>query len=462
MSKNDKIILPTILLCVAAIIVAALLLPGCRLEFLLPASFICGAVVFLSYHACSFRTLTGMIVLLAAYTLVICGIILNIHYFTTLSGGTYAYPVLQNNDAYTDWALAINRMFGEPIGEPDRILGLRYYSYLAQGLMGIFGRDIAVPLMFNALCYGLTLVMIGAVAWNLTRSRRTATAAMCVTALMCYLMVEATILIKDVPLTLCFALAAYIMIDIRRHGYPSARDFLFFVPVLFGAMILRSNLLLMLALGSAIFAFSRKKSALSFAVMTALYLGAYFLFKQYFLVIDPIDNITADLGTEIFKEQDNVRAWNTMLHDPYYLMPFWKKLIWLPASVIVQFLIPFPWNFARDMIFGPTEALAHFGFFWYYAGAILIYWIFACQKKSPKSMRLMVLWGVLLTVLTAYMMAGRVSRYCLVYLPLLLPAVAFAVVNYYHRRSFWVWLGIFTLVLVPVLIICHHLQMSAL
>ena len=451
-------------LCLAAVIVAAAFLPGARLGFLLPAYVVGGAAMLFIYSRCAFRVSAGSAVLMAAYTLVVCGIIWNIHFFTVESGGTYSHPVLVNTDSRTDWSRAVNRLYGDPQPDFPGLMGVRYYGYVIQGLMFVFGRDIGVPLMFNAFCYAMTVILVGAVTWRLASNRTTSLLSMVITCLMCYLMVQSTVLLKDVPLAMCVAAMCLVMARWRMGKGVAIDDVLILIPALVGLAFFRANFLLMLVLGLVIFGVGKRSFDLRFAVLIAVVLALFFAMHTFFHFPTVKENVDVAYGTGVFVHNDNVRAWDNMLVDDYEAMPIWRRLLWLPASVVVQYLIPFPWNFQRDMVYGPTECVAHFGYFWYYAGAVLLFWIFVCSRKSPVAMRLFVLWGVLLTIATAYMTSGRVSRYCLIYLPMLLPAVAFTLVQAKHsvklRSKLGVWLGIFTLLLIPVLLICYNLQMS--
>ena len=103
-------------------------------------------------------------------------------------------------------------------------------------------------------------------------------------------------------------------------------------------------------------------------------------------------------------------------------------------------------------------AVAHISYFWYLAGALIIYWIFGCAYRAPRRQQLTVVWGVILTVITAYMSSGRISRYCLPYLPLLLPAAAIVALDCRRRRSLWIWLAVFAALLLTALLICYSMQ----
>lgn len=447
-------------LCILVICTVSLIFPGARFSFLIPAAFISGFLIFYTYNICPFKTPGGTAILISGYTLVVCGIIININYFTFGSGGTFYCPVLENVDSLTDWSRAMNRLDGDTL--PDRpIMGTRYYSYVIQWMSFIFGRDIGCPLMFNALCYSLTIILFGAITYRLTKDKTISTITMGIGTLMCYLMVQATVLIKDVPLTMCVAGCVYIMVKWRENNHSAIWEIILFIVSAIGISFLRANFLLMLLLGTIILGIRHNGIDMRFIWIAGCEFLLFVIMHTFFHFPSVATNVDIHYGTGVFVHNQNVAAWDNMLSQDYEVMSVWKRIVWLPASIIVQFLIPFPWNFSRDMIFGPTEAVAHFGYFWYYAGAILIYWLFDAQKNSPITMRLSVLWGILLTVATAYMTSGRVSRYCLPYLPMLLPAVGYTLYYYKSRKSFRIWICVFTVLLIPVLIICHHLQTTA-
>ena len=449
-------------ICVAAILAAAFCLPGARLSFLLLAAFIGGSIAVGAYSQCRFRTPAGMAIIMAGYTLVVVGIIWNINYYTEVLGGTYFNPVLENTDHRTDWLWARHWLDGRPIVEADNVMGIRYLSYAAAALMWLFGRDIGVPLMLNAFCYPLAITLIGAITFQISESKKVATIGMAVASLMCYFMAEATVLLKDVPLTMCIAAVVWVVVKWSKPTNAiSAKDIVLVALALIGAGFLRANIMAMLSIGCIIYAVRNRERRRAFCWL-AIGCAAVFAVMHTFFSFPNIavqSNIHYDNG--VFVHNQQVMAYDNIIEEEYFKMPVWKRLLWLPASVVVQFLIPFPWNFARDMIFGPFMVVAHISYFWYYAGAVLIFWIFAKSRRSPKTLQNLVVWGVILTIITAYVTNGRVSRYCLVYLPMLLPAVAITINNCLRERKFWIWLGIFTLILVPTLIVCHHLQMSA-
>ena len=135
----------------------------------------------------------------------------------------------------------------------------------------------------------------------------------------------------------------------------------------------------------------------------------------------------------------------------------YKRLLWLPASVVLQFILPFPWNFESAYLDGPAKVMARIGLVWYYCGALILWWLAVKWRTATAMTRRTVLCGLLLTVATAYSTSGRASRYCLSYLPMLLPIAAMAH-ECWRERTLQRWLIVFGVLLMLGLIICYLLH----
>lgn len=449
---------------IVIIAVTAVLLPGARLTFLLPAAAVSELLIYAVFCHRPYYGKTGWLILLAGYTLIVCGIIWNIHYYTLESGGTFAFPVLQNNDAHSDWTNAVNWLYGDV--EIDTRFGERYYKYLIIALLWLFGRDIGVPLMFNALMFSSVVMLIGSITWTMIRKSQTSVVAMGVTSLICYLMTQSTVLIKDVILAAAMSTVVLVLVRLFVKSKLNALDIVGIVLAMTSVTFLRPNIMPMIMIGIAILFFPIKREKNYFRRCCYLLgilvvcIGLFVYMKYNFETPSARMAIMRTQSTSFIFYDPNVMAWNEMLPDEYDDMSYWQKFVWLPASALVQFLVPFPWNFSRDMIFGPTMCVAHFGYFWYFTGAILAFWLVVYSRRSPQPMLQLVIWGILLTLITAYLTSGRISRYCLPYLPMFIPAVAYTLSNYYKDKRLWIWLAIFSVVLGITLVVCHNLQMA--
>lgn len=443
--------------CFVTVTVLSCALPGAG------AGISCLAYALITGAALGTLRLTGIdskatrYIALASATLSVILVIINANYFTAAAGRTAADPLLLNFDAMRDWTWGCSLAYGDPA--PDApVSGM---SYITAGILWLFGRSIAYPIFFVSLCYAVAIVMIGSIGFRLTGRRETGTATMAIGATMCFLLAHSSVLVKDIPVTCMFAIIIDRMVDVygRKSGFRPA-DAAILIPVLALLLLMRHNMSFMLATGCLLFMIgsNRRTSAHMIVLALAALIGGQIVNRLVMPSPDDIMNtITADECALMILPDDSTRPWDNITGD-YTTLPFYIKLMWLPVSVAIQFLLPFPWGFERHVCFGPGVAVAHISYFWYLAGGLILYWIFACAYKAPRNRQLLIVWGVILTVITAYMSSGRIARYCLPYLPLLLPAAAMVLLDCRRRRSLWIWLAVFSALMLAALLICHSMQ----
>ena len=140
---------------------------------------------------------------------------------------------------------------------------------------------------------------------------------------------------------------------------------------------------------------------------------------------------------------------------------FIEKTLLLPLSAAIQYLIPFPWNFMRDVPFGYSLVYSHISYGWYLVGGIILfYYFFAIWKSSPKLIA-WALWALFCYLVPAYMFAGTVSRYMLPFIPLLVPLGVYVIMKLRENkyiRSFKYWVFSYCMALSVVLCLCYYLQ----
>lgn len=443
---------------IVLIATALILWPGAGIITTAAAVAIIAVAMVTAWLNCPWFSRAGSWALLIVMTLAIIGDIININYYTVAAGATASNPVLLNYDACRDWSCACTINYGDACPPQFYPGGM---SYLVAGLLTVFGRSVAVPIFFDTLCYGLAVMLISGVGYRLSRNdKRVALATLVIAVTMCYLFAQATLILKDTPLTMSMAAVAYVMVSwaMEAESRPSAGQILMLVGGLFLIALLRQHMLLMVAVGAVLFSLGRRPD-LRFILLLVGVLCLYWLWGRYVMApaAEAVNTLTAEDHVEIVQTSAQTAPLDKLIGD-YTKLPFYVKILLLPLSVAVQFLIPFPWNFDRDVIFGPVDAVAHLGYTWYLAGALIIYWLFACIKRAGRPMALTVIWGVILTCLTAYISSGRVSRYCLPLLPLLLPAAGWVAIYCRREKALKVWLVVFAVLLAATLIVCYKMQ----
>ena len=399
------------------------------------------------------------LLLLTAATVSMCLVVLNINYFTIAAGGTGSHPVLLNFDASRDWSWACHHLYGD--AEPvDHQWCLHEYLFVA--LLWLFGRDITVLIVFCSLCYVASIAMMGAIGRRLTGDSRVGTATMVIALLMFYLMSQSAVLIKDCIVTMLMSVVMYVAIRWKQKETATLPTAIILAVALMFLGLVRTNFMLFVIMGLFMMSMvSTPQVRKAFYITVGACLAAYFLFRfeqtSWSGKLGLSNYLNADSGTYLLTSSVASRAFENVIGD-YGWLPIYKKILLLPLTIGLQFLLPLPWGMERHIIFGPSQCLAHIGFAWYIAGALILYWLFKCFKRCNREMQVTVLFGVLMTVLTAYMTSGRISRYCLTYLPLLLPAAAWVCVNCYRERSLRLWLIVFIVLIALALGTCYYLQ----
>ena len=135
-------------------------------------------------------------------------------------------------------------------------------------------------------------------------------------------------------------------------------------------------------------------------------------------------------------------------------------LLLLPVTTAIQLLIPLPWTWDKYLMFGPTMAFAHFSFFRYAAGGLIIYFVgaqFSRKKRAPWLLLRLVSIGLIIYLFAAFQFGGTVARYGIPLITLLIPAAAYAYVNYRKARSFRVWAIVYIALITLTLCIFHTL-----
>ncbi len=436
----------------ALIAIALWIWPGADAAVVCIGAALTGCIGWGAWRLSDGRDAASLAVLAVALAVLTAGMIVNINYYTEVCGGTPDAPVLINHDHERNWLQATGVLDG--IDSPNMLPS----NYLMAALLWTAGRDIAVPIFFNIACALVTLVLVHGIALRLFGRRDVALAAMIMLCCMCYFMAQATTFIKDVPVTMAFAMAALAAVGISSAGgRAGARDAALMAGAIALLALFRNNALPFIAVGAAVYGVSRRSRPAAWVVIAVAALAVW----QTVHWLNPISNIEQIVTTSSSKDviiiTEGSRPWDNAIGD-YTVMPWWRKLMLLPLSVVVQFLIPFPWNFARDAVFGPFHALAHFGYPWYLAGGIFLYYISSRRLHGNAQAVRTALWAVACTVIVAYLTSGRISRYCLPFLPMILPAAAYALCTSLRRRSFQIWMGAFCLMLAGTLVVCYKMQ----
>lgn len=426
------------------------------------------------YRKYRYRNTAGWWILLISTTALSVGIIANIHYFTVISGGTTALPVLNNPDAYRFYcdALASSNLPGGILAPPSQ----RGYGLIISYIWEITGITIVAPLILNMLLILLCIIISGIISERIISSHKKhssswiSTCAMIMTASICYYLTSGTVLLKEA--FICFGVALCILalssLLKRDFTHISRRDFLYFTLGIIILAIIRYSFILFIIVGIILSSnkCSLKKRLTFQLIMLSICICSLAVSSTY---LSSIEHNSIEKTVEIIEGNDNASfffsskyhyAYDQIFGD-YFSYPTWKRILCLPISAITQFLIPFPWNYGRDTIYGYSLDYAHIAYPWYLIGGLIVYFLFAAWKKAPAALKHITIIGIVLWLTPAYLFAGTVSRYALPFIPLLIPSAVYIWDRYLHKKNLHIWAYIYCSLLAITLITCHYLQQSA-
>ncbi len=419
------------------------------------------AIVLGCYHITPWRSISGMWVLLVATTIISIGIIINVNYFTGFESANTQMPLLQNPDAKRYYADALYSM-GHEAGVATEAKN-HGYGLMISWLWRITGITIVSPLILNMLFMLLAIILSGGIAWRLLNGVMSrsgewiSTCAMIMSASVCYFLNSGTLLLKEAGLIFAFSLIGFSIISLAKLSTTTIHRIGVVVMFALGVLLislLRFNFLIMVVVGIIMLqVWKRNNLLLGGAYLLVCIVG--WLMVSLVMYQDGIE--TAQIASKIIEGRGGIGAFffeNTD-HDTYnaivngyFEYPWWKKIMLLPMSAAVQFLIPLPWGYCDDIQFGYTLAYAHFSYPWYAVGGLLLYFVLFQMNRAPKLLCRMVMWGVLMWLVPAYLFAGTVSRYTLPFLPLLIPAVVYVVGSCRKCKNLKMWMYSYFVLLV--------------
>lgn len=437
------------------------------------------ALVFIAtgalYERTGIASRTGWYTLFSAMVLLSLGFAANVWYFTVCSGGTPADPVLNNNDAYVAWRHIIEVRTGEPfVGDLfDTGASRQGYGVLMGWLSAVLGLDIGTLLVVNVFAVLMTIVLSGMIAVELIGTdaddqsrRRIGGLAMLMTAAICYFLASGVILIKDALSCMTMALFVYGVLRMRCQAFEDSIRFRTVTSAVVAAALLlafqiRPNFLPMMILGFIILGSYKRRSSLYACMAGSVLAAGLYYISEAMLDTAPSFTALATHSEDIIDENSARLDGYTSVVGGYIGKPFYAKLLQLPVSAAVQFLTPLPWGFTKHIVFGPSQIWSHVSYPWYAVGGMAIYYMLFCLRRSPDMLARTCCYGVLLTLITAYATGGTISRYCLPWLPLLVPAAVWVWMNCRGEKSFRIYAAVYVVLMAVVLFGVWYLDMSS-
>ena len=146
----------------------------------------------------------------------------------------------------------------------------------------------------------------------------------------------------------------------------------------------------------------------------------------------------------------------------YYFYPIWKRLLLLPVTAGVQYIIPFPWIYEHFEV-NALSVLPRLRFMWYFIGGVCIFYYLYISILHNKQNHLGVWswWPLVVFLIIAYITGGTVSRYILPLQPLFAVIALYVILNVWKgkfRKSFTIWMIVYSFIMIALLLVCYNVQ----
>ncbi len=413
-----------------------------------------GAVAAAAYRCTTWQSAGGWAVLGVGASMAAALISVNWYYFSTVGGTGLDNPGLVF-DPGRAWNSALT-LAGYTDGTPADSVFLGYNS-VVWACIEVFGRSVIAPMILNGMAMLLGGLFTGSLAARLIPcSQGRAHAGMwgmiMIFAISAFTYTSA-ILIKDALLCMCVPAFARGLVDIRRPKWLAtamiAAATITWVRTSMAAMLVPGVLMMLSCIGA------RRNWWRVTAILVAI-AGMYAVERMMTMGI-AVENIPdANINYIIdIQSNGNQDVWLSFL-DSHGEWQLWQNILVLPASILVQFLIPFPWNLdSAGCFMGYASIYYRFAYPWYFIGGLILYYIAKGWLRSAPPLKHLFLWAVCCWVAPAFMLGGTVSRYGTPFAPILCLGAVYVVLNFAHGKGLWKWMGVFCVLMAIGLAACY-------
>ena len=399
-------------------------------------------------------------------------VVLSIKVCTIDVAYTLEEPNLHSDDGnYYAWALS--HYDGRCPSPTVTIKGLPLIMLWQWKILGV---SIAWPMALNYMFTLLTIVMTGKVACRMLchkfddfKPSTISTLAMLMVALMGFLVSQGLRIQKEAGCSLGLLLVGYTLAGIANGEtltkHERNRDIAIFVTGCLLMAMVRTNFCYFAIVGAAMMAFSNHRAhwkygavlTLIAAVITVAFSIIFsYSFGQQYRTVDGGDAMALAFKVGVVQQ-----PYFAIIGD-YYHYPEWKRLLLLPVTAGVQYVIPFPWlyDYSHASI---LNLLPRFRVMWYFVGGACLHYFLYITILHHKNSNLGIWawWPLVLFMIIAFITGGSVSRYALPLQPLFVVIALYVLLNVKqgnYRRSFTIWMIIYVFVLVAVLVVCYNAQ----
>lgn len=340
----------------------------------------------------------------------------------------------------------------------------------------VLGVSIVWPLALNYMFTLLSIVMTGKVACRMLcrkfesiKPSTIAAVAMLLVSFLGFLLSQGMRIQKEAGCTLGLLLVGYTLAGMasgEEHDKKTRwRDLALFITGCLLLAMVRTNFVYFAVVGALMMTFSNHRAqwrygtllaVISLVITVVFSIIFSYTFGQQYRTVDGGDAMALAFKVGIVQQ-----PYFNIIGD-YYHYPEWKRLLLLPVTSGVQYIIPFPWlyDYSNADIF---SLLPRMRWMWYFVGGACLFYFLFITILHPKSNNLgmWAWWPLVVFMLIAFITGGSVSRYALPLQPLFVVIAVYILLNLKqgnYRRSFTIWMIIYAFILVAILVLCYDAQ----
>ena len=372
------------------------------------------------------------------------------------------------NDARLYYGWALQSYYGNTrLGE----IPFPGFPLMMVGMWKVLGVSVVWPAAMNMMFTLTSVVLTGMTTRRLLLGRvaEPATAllnsGMLLTSILFYYLMIGTGILKEGSVYLSMSMAGYALTSMTACDEERHRpwlDLLLFVLACVLMAGVRTTYLYFIALGVAIMSLPnwRRDWIMSLAMMAiflvTLFVGDYFSsysFERHAEIVGGGWNMQ-----RFYIKGESQLLYREIL-DYYFLYTPWHRLLMLPLTMSVQFIIPIPWVYYEHL--SVLNILSRLTWGWYLVGGTAaFYYLFICWRRH-QGMGFWAWWPAASFIVMAYIMAGSPARYVLPIEPLFVPVALFVFCRLAEgqwRRQYKLWCVAFVVMLAAALVVCYLFQ----
>ena len=368
---------------------------------------------------------------------------------------------------YYKWAL------NEYDGSADYAAGsFPGFPLMMMALWKVLGLSVIWPQAMNMMFTLTSVVLTGLITRRVLGQRLPLSSnalvlyGMLLMCLLPYFFMSGISILKEPPIFLSvtmagYALSAMVSRDDERHRL--WWDIVVFIMACVLLAFVRTTFLYPLAIGVILVALPHWRRDWLLAVCLLLAIALCMVIGNHFAAYS--FNRHAEIiegGWNMQRHFNSEKLYYKSFLGFYFLYSPWHRLLMLPMTMSIQFILPFPvpWIPAGDTPY----LLCFFSrltYGWYiFGGTVLFYCLFVSWRRHD-NIGVWAWWPVFVYMGMAYVMGGTMARYMLPFQPLMVPMVLFVLYRVYQgrwRKSYIIWIIAILLIMFAASFYYHELR----